>query len=62
MQMIANERERGTTEKRKALWVFEKIDTFRKKILQRAGRITFPQGRITLSLNANQAAEQDFEH
>lgn len=62
MQMIAHERKRGTTEKRKALWVFEKIDTFRKKILQRAGRITFPQGRITLSLNVNKSAEQDFEH
>lgn len=62
MQMIVNERKRGTTEKRKALWIFEKIDTFRKKILQRAGRITFPQGRITLSLNVNDAAEQDFEH
>jgi hypothetical protein len=62
MQMIANEKERGTTEKRAARWVFEKIGTIRKNLIQRAGRITFPQGKITLSLNANDVVENQFNH
>lgn len=62
MQMIANEKERGTTEKRATRWIFEKIGTLRKNLIQRAGRITFPQGKITLSLNANQLVEEQFNH
>lgn len=62
MQMIANEKVRGTTEKRATRWVFDKIDTIRKNLIQRAGRITFPQGKLTLSLNANDVVEYEFNH
>lgn len=62
LQMVANEKERGTTEKRSTLWIFNKIDSFRKNLIQRAGRITFPQGKLTLSLNANNAMEDKFMH
>ena len=44
---------RGTTAKRTCRWVFEKVDTLRKTLLQRAGRLTRPQGTLTLTLSAN---------
>ena len=40
LQMAARPPSRTTTSKRAALWVFEKIDTFRKTLIQRAGRLT----------------------
>jgi hypothetical protein len=44
---------RGTTAQRTCLWVFEKVDTFRKTLLHRAGRLSRPQGLLTLTLSAN---------
>ncbi|NOX42562.1 MAG: IS1380 family transposase, partial [Gammaproteobacteria bacterium] len=44
-------------EKRPALWAFEKLDTLRKRIIQRAGRLIRPQGKLTLSMSANAAVE-----
>jgi hypothetical protein len=44
---------RGTTAKRTCLWVFEKVDTLRKTLLHRAGRLTRPQGILTLTVSAN---------
>ena len=38
---------------RACLWVFERVDTVRKTLLQRAGRLTRPQGRLTLTISAN---------
>lgn len=57
MQMSACPKPRKTTEKRTVRWVFEGIDTLRKKIIQRAGKISFPQGRFTLTLSPNPAVE-----
>jgi hypothetical protein len=34
-------------------WVFEGLDTLRRTIIARAGRLTRPQGKLTLTLNAN---------
>jgi 16S rRNA G1207 methylase RsmC len=34
------------------LWLFEKVDTIRKTIIQRAGRLTKPNGQLTLTINA----------
>lgn len=45
---------RGTTKKRSAMWEFEQVGTFRKNLLQRAGRLTRPAGRLTLTVSANQ--------
>ena len=47
--MIAHPACRTTQEKRPALWKFEKLDTIRKRIIQRAGRLIRPQGKLTLS-------------
>ena len=39
--------------KRAALWTFESLGTLRHQLLQRAGRLTFPAGRMTLTLDGN---------
>ena len=48
--------------KRPAVWVFEKLDTLRHRIIQRAGRFTRPQGELTLTMSANQAVRHDLLH
>ena len=44
---------RETTLRRKARWVFEELSTLRHAIIQRAGRITHPKGKFTLTLATN---------
>jgi len=57
LQMRTHAAERITTPKRTALWPFKKIGTLRKKMIQRAGRITKPGGVITLTMAGNQAVK-----
>jgi len=57
LQMRTQNMDRKTTPKRAALWAFEKIGTLRKKMIQRAGRITKPGGVTTLTMGANQAVK-----
>ncbi len=45
--------------KRPASWRFEKLDTLRHRIIQRAGRFTRPQGELTLTMSANHAVRKD---
>ena len=52
LQMTTTARSRNTTAKRAALWIFEELDTFRSVFLRRAGRLTWPQGRLTLTVSA----------
>ncbi len=58
LQMDASEPQRGTTEKRSPLWIFEGLDVMRRKFLQRAGRLTRTNGVLTLTMSANRAVEQ----
>jgi len=51
LQMATTPRTRRTTAKRATLWVFERLDNFRGGFLQRAGRLTRPHGRLTLTLS-----------
>ena len=51
LQMRTETRSRGTTDNRAALWVFEQVDTVRKTLLQRAGRLTRPGGKLTLTVS-----------
>jgi hypothetical protein len=44
---------RKTTEKRSALWTFETLHTLRNTLIRRAGRLTRPRNRLTLTLNIN---------
>jgi hypothetical protein len=53
LQMQTTARSRSTTDKRSPLWVFEKLDTLRKTLIQRAGRLSWPQGKLTLTISAN---------
>jgi len=61
LQMRVQDRCRGTTRKRAALWVFEKLSTLRNTVIRRAGRLTRPNGRLTLTMSINDAVREDFE-
>ena len=60
LQMQTTKPSRGTTAKRVSLWVFEKVDTLRKTLIQRAGRLTRPQNTLTLTVSANSWIEKRF--
>lgn len=60
LQMTEKEPTREQSQSRHALWSFEQVDTLRKKIIQRAGRLLRPQGRLTLSMAANDAVHNQF--
>jgi hypothetical protein len=49
---------RTTTRKRPALWAFEQVTTFRRSILQRAGRLTTPSGKLVLTFCAGKNLKQ----
>lgn len=58
LQMQTTERCRHTTAGRASLWVFEKVDTLRKTLIQRAGRLTRPHGALRLTISANDWMKQ----
>jgi Transposase DDE domain group 1 len=58
LQMATAEPERGTTEKRAPLWKFTELKTLRQLYIQRAGRLTNPQGRLTLTMSDNETVKQ----
>jgi len=62
LQMIASPPDRGTTEKRSPLWIFEEMATLRSRLFQRAGRLTVPQKKLTLTMNVNKAVQRDLLH
>jgi len=62
LQMLAVPSVSRALPKRPAAWTFEKLDTLRHRIIQRAGRFTWPQGELTLTLSANQAVRKDLLH
>jgi Transposase DDE domain group 1 len=61
LQMTAKLRSRTTSPTRAALWEFENLSTLRRRLIQRAGRLTTPKGVLTLTLSTNQAAQRDYE-
>jgi hypothetical protein len=62
MQMQCVATARGTTEKRAPLWQFVQLGTMRRKLIQRAGRLTRPKGKLTLTMSANQAVKSELLH
>ncbi len=62
LQMIVHPPRRGTTAKRTAPWVFEKLQTMRRNLPQRAGRLLHPGGKLVLSMNDNAAVERELLH
>lgn len=59
MQMAVKPRDRKTSPTRAALWNFETLDQLRRRLFQRAGRLTRPRGTLTLTMSANPAAQKD---
>ena len=62
MQMVANKRQRGTTEKRAPLWKFTQLGRLRRKLIQRAGRLTRPQRKLTLTMSENPTVKLELLH
>jgi hypothetical protein len=62
LQMQLTSRARGTTAKRAALWCFREIETLRRTLIQRAGRIIRPAGKLILSMNSNEKLENELLH
>ena len=62
IQMLTQPSAPRTRPKRPAAWKFEKLDTIRHRIIQRAGRLTRPQGKLTLTMSANKAVQKDLLH
>jgi len=62
LQMLAAPRDARAKAKRPAAWRFHTLDTLRHRFIQRAGRLTEPQGELTLTLSPNRKVEQDLLH
>jgi hypothetical protein len=62
VQMLAAPSVQLTLPKRPAAWAFEKLDTLRYHLIQRAGRFIRPQGELTLTMSANRAVRKDLLH
>jgi hypothetical protein len=62
LQMIAEPPHRLTTEKRAPLWIFQELNTLRRHLIQRAGRFSWPQGRLTLTLSLSDTIKASLLH
>jgi hypothetical protein len=62
VQMLAAPAADRARPKRPTAWAFEKLDTLRHRIIQRAGRLTRPQGQLTLTMSANESVRKDLIH
>jgi hypothetical protein len=62
LQMAAHPPQRATTEKRTPLWIFQQLSTLRRNLIQRAGRLTHPQGTLTLTMSGNVAVKHELLH
>jgi hypothetical protein len=62
IQMLASPASPRALPKRPAAWAFQTLDTLRHRIIQRAGRLTRPQGELTLTMSANSAVRKDLLH
>lgn len=61
LQMRTSSPTRRTTPGRTALWAFERVETLRKSLIQRAGRLTRPQGTLTLTVSTGKWIKARFE-
>ena len=62
IQMLAQSSSHRAQPKRPAAWSFQTLDTLRHRIIQRAGRLTRPQGELTLTMSANESVRRDLLH
>lgn len=59
LQMATMPATRGTTAKRTPLWNFAELATLRHRLIQRAGRLTRPSNRLTLTMGGNEAVKNE---
>ena len=62
IQMLTTPPKHRAKPKRPAAWTFKRLDTIRHRIIQRAGRLTKPHGKLTLTMSGNQAVRKDLLH
>lgn len=62
LQMISKQPARALNDKRSPLWPFARLSTLCRDLIQRAGRLTRPQGRLTLTMNADHSAKTELLH
>ena len=62
LQMTTRRMDRLTTPKRAALWIFEEAESRRRQLIQRAGRLTRPHGRLRLTLSGNEITRKEMMH
>ena len=62
LQMRRNPRKTRTTAKRAPLWCFREIETLRRTLIQRPGRIVRPAGKVNLSMNSNATLEAELRN
>ena len=58
LQMATTTPRRATTRKRAAFWVFQRLQTMRLTVIQRAGRLTKPHGLLTLTVSTNKTLKE----
>jgi len=61
LQMQVGQRTRKDEPTRPALWVFEKLERMRNLWIRRAGRLHYPDGKLVLTMSANDAVREDYE-
>ena len=62
LQMQVRDQQKSTSAKRAAHWIFQSLGTIRNTLIHRAGRLTQPQGKLTLTLNANEKVQKELTH
>ena len=62
MQMLAQGRSNYSRAKRPPAWIFHSLGTLRQRFFHRAGRLTQPNGELTLTMNSNPKVEKDLLH
>ena len=62
LQMSADQPERSTTEQRSPSWTFVRLGTRGMRLIQQAGRLTTPKGRLTLILSATLDVQAELLH
>ena len=60
LQMTVKAPQRRQGLRRACLWVFERTATIRDRLIRRAGRLTRPGGRQTLTMAGNRATKRDY--
>lgn len=61
LHMLVEKPRHRTRHKRPACWSFPTLATLRLRLFQRGGRLTRPQGQLTLTMSPNPAVQQELE-